>query len=197
MYREIIFIYFLCGWYLSTAQSNCRSKKGDGIVCCSGYIWNTKAKECQGCGPGFFGINCSEKCPYPHYGDRCRYRCHCPQEICNNTNGCWKGSSTLHGEVLKYSVKTTITLREKQTQELTVFNKDVATVTYMYMERFNKSAFAKTKREECLHGELLIATCTLCCIVVIYIMIRVIITAYQKAKNTKKKKKHQFDTRLF
>lgn len=38
--------------------------------------------------PGYTGLNCSEKCPYPHYGEKCKQMCKCSNETCDVSSGC-------------------------------------------------------------------------------------------------------------
>lgn len=41
-----------------------------------------------GCLPGYIGMNCSFKCPYPSYGIKCQGICYCSDEQCDVTTGC-------------------------------------------------------------------------------------------------------------
>lgn len=38
--------------------------------------------------PGFNGINCTEKCPFPTYGKRCQMLCKCNKDQCDASTGC-------------------------------------------------------------------------------------------------------------
>lgn len=38
--------------------------------------------------PGYFGLNCTNKCPYPSYGERCQGYCDCSNTTCNGSTGC-------------------------------------------------------------------------------------------------------------
>lgn len=42
------------------------------------------------CMPGYTGtgLNCTTKCPYPTYGDRCQGYCDCSNEMCDVSTGC-------------------------------------------------------------------------------------------------------------
>lgn len=40
------------------------------------------------CMPGYFGLNCTNKCPYPSYGERCQGYCDCSNTTCNGSTGC-------------------------------------------------------------------------------------------------------------
>lgn len=40
------------------------------------------------CLPGYIGMNCSYKCPYPTYGIKCQEICNCSNEQCDVTTGC-------------------------------------------------------------------------------------------------------------
>lgn len=38
--------------------------------------------------PGYSGQNCSSKCPYPAYGNRCQGNCDCNNDTCDVSTGC-------------------------------------------------------------------------------------------------------------
>lgn len=38
--------------------------------------------------PGYIGLNCSNKCPYPYYGEKCKERCNCSNDTCDVSTGC-------------------------------------------------------------------------------------------------------------
>lgn len=40
------------------------------------------------CEPGYSGVNCKLKCPFPLYGSECQMRCTCKAEHCDFANGC-------------------------------------------------------------------------------------------------------------
>lgn len=40
------------------------------------------------CMPGFTGLNCTTKCPYPTYGVRCQGYCDCSNAMCDVFTGC-------------------------------------------------------------------------------------------------------------
>ena len=40
---------------------------------------------------GYYGINCSRKCPYPYFGTKCKHMCICPENNCNFALGCHTG----------------------------------------------------------------------------------------------------------
>lgn len=40
------------------------------------------------CMAGYFGPNCTDKCPYPTYGERCQGYCDCSNTTCNVSTGC-------------------------------------------------------------------------------------------------------------
>lgn len=46
--------------------------------------------------PGYIGMNCSSKCPYPTYGIKCQEICNCSKEACDLTTGC---SAAISGNV--------------------------------------------------------------------------------------------------
>lgn len=38
--------------------------------------------------PGYIGLNCSNKCPYPYYGEKCKQWCNCSNDTCDVSTGC-------------------------------------------------------------------------------------------------------------
>lgn len=40
------------------------------------------------CMPGYTGLNCSSKCPYPTYGRHCQGLCNCREILCEVSFGC-------------------------------------------------------------------------------------------------------------
>lgn len=38
--------------------------------------------------PGYSGLNCTDKCPYPTYGNRCQENCDCSNDTCDLSTGC-------------------------------------------------------------------------------------------------------------
>lgn len=38
--------------------------------------------------PGYTGMNCSFKCPYPSYGRKCQRVCNCDSNQCDVSRGC-------------------------------------------------------------------------------------------------------------
>lgn len=40
------------------------------------------------CMPGYYGINCTDICPYPTYGYRCQGKCECSNDTCDVSTGC-------------------------------------------------------------------------------------------------------------
>uniref|UniRef100_A0A8W8LNF1 Uncharacterized protein n=1 Tax=Magallana gigas TaxID=29159 RepID=A0A8W8LNF1_MAGGI len=65
--------------------------------CCVGFYWNSNNNICELCRPGYFGLNCTDKCPYPTYGDRCQGYCDCSNDTCDVSTGC----ITLTTDILK------------------------------------------------------------------------------------------------
>ncbi|XP_062573283.1 multiple epidermal growth factor-like domains protein 10 [Saccostrea cucullata] len=56
--------------------------------CCVGFVWNQQERACVKCQNGYSGINCSEICQYPNYGEDCQNECNCTQEMCDPSKGC-------------------------------------------------------------------------------------------------------------
>lgn len=40
------------------------------------------------CMRGYVGLNCTEHCPYPTYGERCQGHCDCENDTCDVSTGC-------------------------------------------------------------------------------------------------------------
>lgn len=40
------------------------------------------------CMPGYSGINCTNACPHPTYGDGCQGVCNCNVDMCDVSTGC-------------------------------------------------------------------------------------------------------------
>uniref|UniRef100_K1RZ66 Uncharacterized protein n=1 Tax=Magallana gigas TaxID=29159 RepID=K1RZ66_MAGGI len=40
------------------------------------------------CMPGYTGLNCTTRCPYPTYGTRCQGYCNCSNYTCDVSTGC-------------------------------------------------------------------------------------------------------------
>lgn len=38
--------------------------------------------------PGYTGLNCATRCPYPLYGNICQEYCHCSIDTCDAFTGC-------------------------------------------------------------------------------------------------------------
>lgn len=38
--------------------------------------------------PGYTGMNCSSKCPYPSFGRKCQELCNCSENQCDISRGC-------------------------------------------------------------------------------------------------------------
>lgn len=41
-----------------------------------------------GCLPGYIGMNCTSKCPYPTFGIKCQDTCYCSDNQCDVSTGC-------------------------------------------------------------------------------------------------------------
>lgn len=46
------------------------------------------------CIPGYTGLECTLKCPYPLFGKNCQKHCDCPTTKCNFQSGCLNGKNT-------------------------------------------------------------------------------------------------------
>ncbi|XP_062608266.1 uncharacterized protein LOC134270105 [Saccostrea cucullata] len=88
------------------AKSRCSGK--DGLVCCSGTVWDNSKQECVECNPGYYGLNCTSVCQYPTYGKTCKFLCSCKKELCDIAIGCQirkeenadRQDSKLEGEIV-------------------------------------------------------------------------------------------------
>lgn len=40
------------------------------------------------CSAGYYGKNCNDKCPFPHFGLKCLLSCDCAVRNCNHVDGC-------------------------------------------------------------------------------------------------------------
>lgn len=56
--------------------------------CCVGYFWSQTINRCEQCMPGYTGLNCTTRCPYPLYGYRCQGYCDCSNDTCDVSTGC-------------------------------------------------------------------------------------------------------------
>lgn len=41
-----------------------------------------------GCEPGYFDVNCTQRCKYPTFGVQCQNICSCQEKLCNFSSGC-------------------------------------------------------------------------------------------------------------
>uniref|UniRef100_A0A8W8JMJ7 Uncharacterized protein n=1 Tax=Magallana gigas TaxID=29159 RepID=A0A8W8JMJ7_MAGGI len=57
-------------------------------ACCSGFFRNLETNECENCKPGYTGPNCTVRCYYPSYGNKCQGICNCSADICDMSWGC-------------------------------------------------------------------------------------------------------------
>lgn len=46
---------------------------------------------CTECPAGYHWINCSRPCVFPHFGERCAYKCSCEMTLCDFMIGCTVG----------------------------------------------------------------------------------------------------------
>ncbi|XP_062599153.1 platelet endothelial aggregation receptor 1-like [Saccostrea cucullata] len=72
-----------------TNSSDIPKCEGFPNFCCPDYKWNIKSQRCEKCLPGYIGINCSYKCPYPSYGEACQAKCDCEKDTCDVSTGCF------------------------------------------------------------------------------------------------------------
>lgn len=45
------------------------------------------------CSSGYTGLDCQNRCPYPWFGDECKYKCNCLFLLCHHKIGCQPGNS--------------------------------------------------------------------------------------------------------
>lgn len=62
--------------------------------CCPGKHWDTGMDTCVDCPAGFFAANCSRKCVYPYFGEKCNQTCSCDNTTCSFMNGCNTGNTS-------------------------------------------------------------------------------------------------------
>ncbi|XP_062587663.1 multiple epidermal growth factor-like domains protein 10 [Saccostrea cucullata] len=56
--------------------------------CCANYKWNNETQQCEKCLPGYSGVNCSQSCPFPFFGEGCQERCDCDNNTCDVSTDC-------------------------------------------------------------------------------------------------------------
>ncbi|XP_062615249.1 uncharacterized protein LOC134276981 isoform X2 [Saccostrea cucullata] len=78
----------LCAFDDLPIVSNMDGCFGHAYACCVGFVWNQEERACVKCQNGYSGINCSEICQYPNYGEDCQNECKCTQEMCDHSKGC-------------------------------------------------------------------------------------------------------------
>lgn len=97
--KELLLLFCLI-YYSSTNQPDPFCGGDSKSVCCQGYFWDSEQNTCKVCSPGYSGVNCNKKCPYPTYGTRCQDTCNCTETLCNITAGCLRlkneGNTPLH-----------------------------------------------------------------------------------------------------
>lgn len=76
---------------LELVYLSCEGRNG---TCCYDFVWDTVQGKCLPCKLGYYGPNCSKKCPFPFYGYECTLQCNCNANDCDYVSGC-KQSSTL------------------------------------------------------------------------------------------------------
>lgn len=72
------------------------------IVCCVGYYWINITNTCEECMPGYIGLNCTTRCPYPSYGNRCQGHCNCSNYTCDVSTGCTSHTTDINGNVSSF-----------------------------------------------------------------------------------------------
>uniref|UniRef100_A0A8W8JC96 Uncharacterized protein n=1 Tax=Magallana gigas TaxID=29159 RepID=A0A8W8JC96_MAGGI len=80
---------FLGSLFRRGAPKLCESESG--LVCCDGYSRDQSTGKCISCKPGYFDVNCSQRCFYPTYGVNCQGECSCQKKFCNFSSGCNMG----------------------------------------------------------------------------------------------------------
>lgn len=76
------------------------------------------------CEPGYYGINCNNKCIFPSYGIRCQLECRCKQSICHHSTGCglfgnlFRNANYYSHELCISKIYTTI--NKKNTQNIAI-----------------------------------------------------------------------------
>lgn len=51
------------------------------------------------CSTGYTGINCTEQCPFPTYGEICQKLCNCDSTLCDFSTGCKPNRKYIYYEV--------------------------------------------------------------------------------------------------
>lgn len=87
----VMFI-FLGSLFRRSAPKLCESEIG--LVCCDGYFRDQSTGTCISCKPGYFDVNCSQRCFYPTYGVNCQEECSCQKTFCDFSSGCNIGDVT-------------------------------------------------------------------------------------------------------
>ncbi|XP_062568721.1 uncharacterized protein LOC134230875 [Saccostrea cucullata] len=65
-----------------------------GLFCCANYMYVESEHRCQEC-VGWFGANCSSKCPDGFYGKQCIEKCSCEARHCDKVLGCLSDTSVV------------------------------------------------------------------------------------------------------
>nr|XP_022294845.1 multiple epidermal growth factor-like domains protein 6 [Crassostrea virginica] len=99
--RELIIFYHLL---VLTNSNLCNSP--DGLVCCSGFVWDKIENRClstvpRPCQDGYYGLKCRLRCPIPYFGEGCVLKCNCSEEHCHHVHGC-KTSPASQAEVWRF-----------------------------------------------------------------------------------------------
>ncbi|XP_052690842.1 multiple epidermal growth factor-like domains protein 10 [Crassostrea angulata] len=74
--------------YITTGSGETIPECKENFRCCDGYFWNWTINRCELCMPGYSGLNCTTRCPYPSYGYRCQGYCDCSNDTCDVSTGC-------------------------------------------------------------------------------------------------------------
>ncbi|XP_062592233.1 uncharacterized protein LOC134253670 isoform X2 [Saccostrea cucullata] len=87
----LCYLFEVLSSILPGTVNGCKETNGTRFCCTGFYELNQKCLECI----GSFGHNCSNPCPPGWFGPRCRNRCACPDDKCDDVKGCPKDSLSL------------------------------------------------------------------------------------------------------
>ncbi|XP_062591594.1 uncharacterized protein LOC134253102 [Saccostrea cucullata] len=116
----LAFISFALNLVLKADSSN-NNCEGKHYNCCEGYTFDFQTNSCKECNIGFFGPNCSMKCPSRTYGRQCQEICSC-QEPCHHVYGC--GLSGVTTTRTGIEMEKNLEFSNKPTFQTSVFKND-------------------------------------------------------------------------